>query len=460
VSARLANVTPTLALALIIQIVCLALLRLHLGRSWLTRPFSLLAIAAVVYHGVTELLLLDPGYLKWSTLRVGLPQKYGHDGALLVSVCLLVMTLVYLGVIKKGTAREPDSSEKIALDFLKWQPLGVLLATMLVANSTGNGYSSLTQFNQIGLLGQLTYQFLLVTAVLFSFALLRRFGIRWFIPVLALQLGLLATIGQRLELVTTSVMLLVLLLRAGMAPTRKQVAVSALLAIVGLVAITNSRAISGRGTFYSDASISTRVRVVATGLFVSPPGDSGPGLLADVANRLDGNAYVGTSLQQQLEFHDRPLGLRIVGASVLNTVPRVLLPLKDSFSLEDVSPLSGPALVYGAPPLNYLPGDIGLWLPDVGVAWLIAIMALAALFLGLLERWCFRGGSLLRVILIVTMVEGAMFFERGLPSYLVSLRGGLVYGFVLMALYRWWPQAKSRRQAKRHYRRDILSTAR
>lgn len=445
-----AIVSATLTLALVIQAACLVLLRVRLGKKWLARPVVLLAIAAVVYHGVTEVLLLNPSYVQWNKLRQGLPAKYSHDGALVASCGLLALIIAYLSVVRLRTERSPDENERDGLAFLDWKPLGVAFAVMLAINATGKGYSSLTQFDQIGLAGQLTYQFVLVTAVLFSFALIRRFGTSRFLPVLALQIALLATIGQRLELVTTTAMLMVLLYRADMFPSRRQVVTSLAIAAFALLSITNVRAVSGRDTFYGNTGVVARITAVAVGIVSgsASTGDDQPSLLAQAANRLDSNSYIGMSLQQQWEFHDRTLGIGIVASSLINTVPSVLLPTKKGLTVLQVSPQSGPAIVYGGPPLNYLPGFIGLWVPDAGPAGVLVLMLIAGLLLGLLERWCYHGGSLLRIVLLLTMVQGAMFFERGPVSFVVALRGGLVYGLVLVGLYRVWPRVLARRERR------------
>ena len=63
----------TLAWALFLQALAVAAMRWRLGRAWIRRPVSLLLIAAVIYNGISEMLLAIPSVRVWDVARIGMP---------------------------------------------------------------------------------------------------------------------------------------------------------------------------------------------------------------------------------------------------------------------------------------------------------------------------------------------------------------------------------------------------
>ena len=86
----------TLWLALLVQFVTVALLRLGLGKAWLRRPATALVLASVVYDGLAQVLLAFPSVGAWDTFRDGIAPAYEDDAALLLSVGMLAFAAGFL----------------------------------------------------------------------------------------------------------------------------------------------------------------------------------------------------------------------------------------------------------------------------------------------------------------------------------------------------------------------------
>ena len=57
--------------ALSLQAFALVLLRHRLGRTWLRHPVTCLVVVAIMYSGVSEILLEIPSIRIWDTYRLG-----------------------------------------------------------------------------------------------------------------------------------------------------------------------------------------------------------------------------------------------------------------------------------------------------------------------------------------------------------------------------------------------------
>ena len=74
-----------LCTALCLQVLSCALMRWRLGQGWLRRPVCIIVMAAVIYHGLSEILLAVPSIRVWDVGRIGISQLY-IDQATLVSI--------------------------------------------------------------------------------------------------------------------------------------------------------------------------------------------------------------------------------------------------------------------------------------------------------------------------------------------------------------------------------------
>ena len=64
--------TASLALALLVQVVGVFLLRNRLGRKWLRRPVVLLYLTSVLYQGVSAVMLAFPSICSQDAFRDGI----------------------------------------------------------------------------------------------------------------------------------------------------------------------------------------------------------------------------------------------------------------------------------------------------------------------------------------------------------------------------------------------------
>src|ERR1700704_1222204 len=126
------------------QATALAVLRLALGRSWLSRPISVFVFMAVLYHGVSELILAVPT-IRANALRLDIvEQPYIDDAALIISVALLAAVCSYVSIARRR--RPPtelnEHGVRALATFLDWRVTAVIAAPLIIATVRGAGYNS------------------------------------------------------------------------------------------------------------------------------------------------------------------------------------------------------------------------------------------------------------------------------------------------------------------------------
>ena len=86
--------TVTLCVALLILGVSALLMRIRYREQWVLRPFSMLVIAALLYHRASEVVMRFAGS---AVLGTGRPvDRWADEGALVTATALLAMTIGYL----------------------------------------------------------------------------------------------------------------------------------------------------------------------------------------------------------------------------------------------------------------------------------------------------------------------------------------------------------------------------
>src|ERR1700733_149238 len=279
--------TVTLWLALVLQFVSVALLRLFLGKTWLRRPGTLLVLASVVYDGLSQVLLAFPSIGQWDIYHNGIQQSFIAKAGLIMSAGMLAFTVAYL--LTCGPRREaPAAPEEAALaaKVLDWRILALACLPLAVLTYEGRGYAngSLTTGAGAPLVTSFAGEFFTLLIVLAAFTFLLRHGTRWFVPVLITQSLLLAASGERSPVITDAIALVLLLCVSGSRPRRSHLHAAAALTLLAVLAITGFRAGQGRSVFYADSGLGARAEALSTGFSGQAAPDT-PGLLAQFAVR-------------------------------------------------------------------------------------------------------------------------------------------------------------------------------
>lgn len=437
------------AVALLLQALSLFLLRQQLFGTWLQRPFPLMVVAATIYHGASEILMLSPTIFEDSLSRSGITPLDAHLAALAISGGIFVATITYLVALgHKGRHAQPSAvGLNAALRVLDWRILLVVLIPLAAATYAGGGYASgqaLDSRSQ-GTLQLLASQFFLVFFVLTTFAFIARHGARFTLPALGVQSLLMAAVGQRLEIIISAVTVIVLLSLIGIRPRARQLIAASLIGTFLVLTIGTVRATAGREVFYSDTGIAERISVVASALardgIETSTGDS---YIAQAAARLDANELSGY-VMRGLESGQKPIGWGGVARSLEVVIPSALNPDKLANNGTDLSAKEEIREQFGRPSLDTLPGHFGLYLGFVGPWGLLVLLAGVGITFAFAERWLFRRLSAARLIWFALLLLGALFYEKGFPSMLALLRYGIPLGLLGWLAQRFLPKLSAGR---------------
>ncbi len=416
----------TLLTALLLQAAAVTLLRYRLGRTWLRRPITLLILAAVLYQGVSAILLAIPSIRVWDNYLIGIEQQYIDTAALIMSVGLLAVVLAYLATRPERVAPTIHGYDpSVAARALDWRLLALACAPLAVLTYGGHGYNSAVVTGPTTALStDLASTFLITLVVLTAFGFLARHGMRWFVPVLMAQSILLAAAGERTPIAVDAVVLLSLLSQTGLRPSSRQVQITLAMVVLSVLGITGFRAEQGRSLYYSDSGFTARVQAIGRGLYTlvnaSNANHTSPGLIAQAAVRLDGNSFAGAILQSMRDGHPK-LGSGPVGESMLLVAPSALWPSKLSH-YSGLNPTLTQIDDFGLQQVNFLPTLPGLYLGFLGPYWVIAFLAGLGVLCGWGERWLFRRLTVVRLVLVAGAMSAALSYEKGLPGMLIALR--------------------------------------
>jgi hypothetical protein len=448
----------TLILALLTQVIMLAALRIRLGKGWLIRPVTILALAAVVYHGVSEMILSIPSARQWDPYRTGISQASIDTAGLVMSLGMLGLILGYLATRPEqiSVAAGPGEAEISIIRAVDWRIYALACALLAILTYQGRGYNALA--GSAVTPKNLASTFLVILVALTAFAFLGRYGMRWFVGVLIIQSLLLAAVGERAPIVVATVSLLILLLRTGMRPSRKHLVIALALGMMTVLGITGYRAAYGRTIYYSNSGLLTRLAAVGTGLYLvthtSTPENTSPGLITQLAVRFDGNSFAGGVLQQ-MSGGQPELGVAPAAESLLLTVPTSLWSTKLTHEAE-LNPALTSINQFGLANINYLPTMAGLYLPYIGTSGTIALLAVIGFSCGLGERWLFRRYTTIRLVMLISVVQAVLKYEAGLPMMAVTLRAGIILAIIAKTL-----EVVTRRQhhrKARHYHEPMYSS--
>lgn len=408
-------------LALVLQFASVALLRTFLGKTWLRRPGTLLVLTSVVYDGGSQVLLSFPSVRQWDGYLNGLQPTYAAEAALVLAAGILALTVAYLLAGPRRGETPPSAADAFAAArVLDWRLLALACAPLAVITYQGRGYNDggVLAGSSTPLSSDLAATFFIIMVVLAAAGFVLRHGTRWFIPVLVTQSLLLAAAGERIPVIADAVTLILLLARAGRRPSRAQLAASAALTVMAILAITGVRAVQGRGVYHEDSGL--RTRTAALGSVFSAAATSGtPGLVAQAAVRFDGTSFTGAVLQAEAYGQPR-LSPEAIPQSLLLAVPSAAWPTK----LDDTALNPGQEELddFGLQQVNYLPCLGGMYAGFLSPAWLVVFAALLGLLAGRGERWLMRRCTPARLVLLAGAVSAVSCYEAGLPAMLVAFR--------------------------------------
>jgi hypothetical protein len=394
---------------------------------------TLLYLAAVVSQGVSAILLTFPSVRAWDTFRSGVAQDYTDDATLLASVGMLALVVAYVltqpqRVVPEGSRRDRDAAV-MALD---WRILTVACVPLAVLTYQGKGYNNGTgMIVGASLSTDLAATFFIVLAVVASFSLVLRLGPQWFLPVLIGQSAALAAAGERTPVLTGAVALALMLAYAGLRPSLAQVQAAAALTVLAILAVTGARASQGRTFFYSNSGLGARASALggAVASFGTSAQHDSPGIIAQVASRMDGDAFAGAILQAQALGYPR-LNAAYVPESLLVTVPSALWSSKLARG-NALNPTVLETNDFGLQQVNFLPTLPGLYVGFLSPPWLVLFLACLGAAFGWAERWLFRACTSARLVLFAGVVIAAFGYQGGLPAMLVDIRAAI---FIIIAV--------------------------
>lgn len=441
-----------LLLALGLQAVAVVLLRHRLGKVWLRHPVTCLVAVAIIYSGVSEILLAIPSIRIWDSYRLGTSQHYIDKAALFMSAGLVLLVVGYLLARPERVSLGRSNDGLVGIiRILDWRLCAFGCIPLALLTYKGRGFNSGLAPGTATVSTNLVSEFLVVVVALTAFSFLLRYGMRWFVPVLVVQSVLLAATGERLPVVTGIVVLLSLLARVDRRPTRKQIVMTLALTVVAVLGITGYRAVSGHSLYRQNVSLTTRAKAIGVGLYTlthtSDQNGTGAGLIAQIAVRFDGNAFAGDVMQGFSE-HNAPLGMAPVPQSTLVVVPSAawssklahsaLNPALTEFNYFGIQPIKG---IWAGPVTTML----GLYLGFLGpwkLMWFLTVLGVVA---GWAERYLLGQVTVTRLIFLAAAVQAALAYEAGLPTMLVALRTGAALALIGKAIEIAWSRIEKQR---------------
>jgi hypothetical protein len=435
----------TIALALLLQLAGIVLLRHRVGQGWLRRPVTLLYLASVAYQGLPSLLLAFPTVRAQDSFRTGIAPQFTDAATLEGSAAMLALVTAYVLIQPQQVmARATDWDRWHAAAMLDWRPLALACVPLAALTYSGRGYNGGITLDGTStpLATDLAATLFTVLVVVTAFGAVLRHP-SWFLPVLLVQSGALAIAGERSPVIIDAVTLIVMLAFARVRPRAGQLRAAAALTLIAAVAVTAARAERGRSLYYADSGLSARVEALGSGVVsFGAAGQQGTsGLAAQMAGRLDGDAFAGSILQSQAMGQPR-LSSAGVPESLLLLVPSAVWPSKLAHSAT-LNTVAVETNYFGLQQLNFLPTLPGLYAGFLPWPWLIAFLAFLGAVSGWCERWLLRECTPARLVLLAGAVAAALRYEEGLPGMLGALRAALI----IVAVVKGAEAVRNRRRA-------------
>ncbi|HEX3958808.1 MAG TPA: hypothetical protein VHZ03_19635 [Trebonia sp.] len=426
--------SAVLLAALLAQAVSLVLLRHQVGRRWLLRPVVLFMLASTVDLGIAPALLAIPSVSAQDRFAIGVKRSFTDQADLIMSVVMLAFTVAYLLTHPERVdvdGPSPPVNLAALTRVLDFRVLAAACVPMAVVTAAGRGYNDGSARGAgTPLETNLVSTFFIVIIAAAAVALVLRHGTRWFLPALIAQSLLLALAGERTPILMDGLALIIVLTFAGIRLRRRQLLAVALLAVVAMLAINGVRAQQGRGIFYANSGLGSRVSALGGGLSggasVSDP--PMPGLVAQFASREAGVDFAGAILQSMSGGQPR-LDAGYVPESLLLAVPSFLWNSKLALGT-GINPAQLQIDDFGLQQINYIPSMVGTYIGMLSFPWLLLLFFFLGLVFGRFERWLLRECTPARVILLAGAIASALLYEAGLPTIMVQMRAAAALALV------------------------------
>ncbi|MEU8298078.1 hypothetical protein AB0C04_12445 [Micromonospora sp. NPDC048909] len=432
--------TVSVVTGLVVQAVTVIGVHAVVRGEWLRRPGALLLAAAVVFHGVTE--VMQALWPDRNVFRTFVDQKLIDDWVLLVSVAIAAYGIGYAAVVarERKKHRPAHTHHDAGLAGLRLPWLLALVIPLLAATWSGNGalqplapaQAGLETPERQGIMVDLASGFLVPLIAVTGAVILVRYGIRWVIPVLAVECALLALAGTRAMIVIGCVLTLSAAALHDVKPTRRQVASIVLVAAAFTALISATRSTSGREAFDAGQDGNARLEALTKGAGAIHTERSREAIVNDVVYRFDGNTF-GAIILGSLNGHTQPVGLETMSNNLEMQVPSLLSPEKvESRSLEERSEEAYLGLVFGLDQyVDWLPTIFGTVVAYFGPVGLIFLALLLGLAIGSAEAAALRAVTIVRVTFAVGLAQCALLYGSGPQAVITTLRLVLVLAAVL-----------------------------
>jgi oligosaccharide repeat unit polymerase len=427
---RSSPVTVPLTFASILEAASLLLLVVRLRGAIWHHLGALFVMAAVIYHGVAEVLnrFGAPGseraYLTISEL---------DSWQLLIGPAILIFTIAYLAVLEPAPGERGPKPDKEAIarttNFLSWKPLAIISAPMYIYILRG-GKTALAQGAADHTVAGIIAQFLLIAIVLTSYSFVVTSKKHPIFTVLVIQSALLLLLGERLTVIAAAVMLLYALYRAGFSLARRQIVKALVLLCLASVVISAARVSVSRQAFQSGSGITKRLDAARNGL--EHPGNILNGFSQQYYQRIDGNDF-GAFVVAGVGNGIAPVGLQTFDNDVRLAIPSALLPGKLSVSVTSLDEEAAIEDQYGMGTTNRLPTVFGTLVAYFGTRWFFALATILGVFFAFADRFL-RRQTPVRLVLGVGLMYCVALYEEGIAVYTTTLRGVILLLVVAKAI--------------------------
>lgn len=424
--------TP-LIFALTLEITSLILLRAALQKRIWSHLGALFVMFAVAYHGLGE---IAAHLYPTGPERAGINASSFDTWQLTVGPAILVFTCVYLLALGRSRRTTPEQSPDAALrvgQFFNWRYMLILIAPMYLLTLRGKVFVTAVEARTSSSFSSgLVAQFMFIAIILACYSYLVEKGTRRLLPIL---IGVsLATIliGQRGALTVVIIPLLWVLARAGIKPSRKQIAAVGGLVLIAALVISGSRATVGRAGFGENKGASSRFTTTIAGARAVLQGKTSGTFIADYFNRIDGNDFAAGTDMGVRRGIPRP-HFQTLSDDFFLAVPSIINHHKLQADILKRNEEQAIEARYDLGPINRLPTALGTLNVYYGPRWLMVFAALLAALFAVADRWL-KKATPGRLMVGVGLMLCVASYEGSLSVYPVILRGALVLGLVVKAI--------------------------
>ncbi|MFI5932976.1 hypothetical protein [Actinoplanes sp. NPDC051494] len=424
--------TVSVILGLCLQAISVCFVHVVIRGDWIRRPAALMLLMAVLGHGVTEVMQwIWPGrnaYRRW------LVQADMDDWVLLMSVAIAIYAVAYSMLVRSKGAHFTDAAQD-KTEYVSRLPLKFLVALtapLLILTWQGRGalgavaigqVASRDDYVAVGLAGQFLVPVMAATGAV----ILVRYGVRWLIPLFAVQGIMLSLAGTRTMIVATCLLSLLGARLCGVRPSRRQAAWVALIVIFFAALISSTRFTAGRESFTAGQGADDRINGLFAGLAALPTAQSRGAILNDFVYRFDCNTY-GALVLQGLRQDVPSVGLETLKNSMFLVVPSFLAPDKLDSAREVRNEEAFIDRRFGIDQqIDWLPGMLGAMTAYFGPLGLLTLSAIFGLLLGSLEIAALHHPSPARFVLSIGVAQCALAYEAGPQALFVTGRGVVAF---------------------------------